>query len=462
MQENSLIMSNPKIYITKPNNIKTNNFNPRNYDPVFLFVENKLKEYPEIQSLLTEDVKGGSTPPYYLFRNESVMAAPFVKTSAICRDFINMNDLHYIHPKFHKVALKRSITRPYDLIYSMTGKFMGKAALCPPCIEELNMSQNSVVLRTSNPYHSAFLCIFLNSAINQEQVRGLYSITKQKYINQGKIQKLKVFNYTKKYDADIELYLTGINDYYKGTENIKKTILNFEKNINIDHNTLDKSYYFKIHSSQINIKILIPQFYRNDFNEVIDNFSEGPPANKLIAHAIKKGTEIGSDNYLFEGIPFIKTSDFLNYGIDYNPNYYCSEAIYNEIEQDLHMGDILFTKDGKIGEIAILEESARAVICSGILRLRAETEDEKYWLFLLLSSAYGKFYFNKWTVIASTIAHLRKDFLVDFKIPLLPDRLKQKYINNIKSAFKLKKDAWHKVEKGKSNILNHLFHIMES
>jgi type I restriction enzyme S subunit len=455
-------MSNPKTYITKANIIKINNFNPRNYDPVFLFVENKLKEYPEIRLLLTEDVKGGSTPPYYLFRKEYDVAVPFVKTSAISRDFINMDDLHYIHPKFHQVALKRSITKPYDLIYSMTGKFMGKAALCPPCVEELNMSQNSVVLRTSNPYLSAFLCIYLNSTINKEQVKGLYSITKQKYINQGKIQKLKVINYDKKFDSDIELYLTGINDYYKGIENIKKTILDFEQNIKIDYNTLDKSYCFKTHSSQINLKILTPQFYRNDFNAVIDNFSEAPSAKKLVEHAITKGNEIGSDNYLFEGIPFIKTSDLLNYGVDYNPNYYCSKAIYNEIEQDLHMGDILFTKDGKVGEIAILEESARVVICSGILRIRAENENERYYLFLLLSSMYGKIYFNKWTVIASTMAHLRKDFLVDFKIPLIPNSLKQQYINNIKHAFKLKKDAWHKVEKGKTNILNRLYHIMES
>lgn len=455
-------MSTPKIYLTKANNLRTTNFNPRNYDPVYLFVQKKLKDYPEIQTLLKEDVKGGSTPPYYLFKKEYDLAVPFVKTSAICSDFINLNDLHYIHPKFHKISLKRSVTKPYDLIYSMTGKFMGKAALCPPCIQELNMSQNSVVLRTSNPYHSAFICIFLNSAINKEQVRGLYSITKQKYINQGRIQKLKVLAYDKKYDADIDLYLNGIRDYYSATQNIKEVIAEFEQYFKIDYKTFDVNYNFKTHPSRIKTKIFTPQFYRNDVSDVLDKFSDDSSASKLIQHDIKKGTEIGSDNYQFEGIPFIKTSDFLNYGVDYNPNYYCSEAIFNEIEQDLHVGDILFTKDGKIGEIAILEESAKIAVCSGILRLRVDSEDERYWTFLLLSSIYGKSYFNKWNVIASTMAHLRKDFLVDFKMPLIPSNEKKRYIEKVKKAFTLKKEGWKKTTTAKSNVLHYFFNVMEN
>ena len=73
----------------------------------------------------------------------------------------------------------------------MTGKFMGKAALCPPTITEMNMSQNSVVLHTDTPEKAAFLTIFLNSRINRIQVRGSYSITKQKFLNQGKISALR-------------------------------------------------------------------------------------------------------------------------------------------------------------------------------------------------------------------------------------------------------------------------------
>ena len=79
---------------------------------------------------------------------------------------INVNDLQLINEGFHNKTIKRSITHPYDIIYTMTGKFMGKAAMCPPTITEMNMSQNSVVLHTASPKEAAFLTIYLNSQIN--------------------------------------------------------------------------------------------------------------------------------------------------------------------------------------------------------------------------------------------------------------------------------------------------------
>ena len=69
------------------------------------------------------------------------------------------------------------------------------------------MSQNSIVLKTGSPLKSAFLTIFLNSTINQIQIKGNYSITKQKYLNQGKIEKLKILSYNKKYDSLLKIVI---------------------------------------------------------------------------------------------------------------------------------------------------------------------------------------------------------------------------------------------------------------
>lgn len=174
---------------------------------------------------------------------------------------------------------------------------------------------------------------------------------------------------------------------------------------------------------------------------------------KLSEHDIKNGDEIGSDNYLSDGIPFIKTSDFLNFGIDFQPNYYCSEAMYEELEQDLHKGDILFTKDGKIGEIAIIEDSIKFVISSGVVRIRPASDEERYWLFLLLSSNYGRMFFTKWTVVASTMAHLRKDFFKDFKIPQINESTKRMFLEELKIAFRMKKEAQKEIESSKKTIV---------
>lgn len=452
-------MSNLKTYTTKANYLKTASFYPRNYDPVYLFVKDNLKNYFELKDYLIDEVKGGSTPPYYLFFNEyEDNVIPFVKTSAISRDLININDLHFIHPEFHRKKIKRSITKPYDIIYSMTGKFMGKAALCPNTINELNMSQNSVVLQTKSPLHSAFITIFLNSEINRKQIFGLYSITKQKYLNQGKIAKLRILDLKRSYEKDLLDYLEGITNYYDSISTIKMNISEFNNIFKLPADTFHKKTSFMTKPDIIDTKILTAQYYRNDVN-VSSFINEGD--KQLIKLDIKKGTEIGSKNYLFEGIPFIKTSNFLNYSVDYQPNYYCSDAIYNELEQDLHTGDLLFTKDGKIGEVSILEESAKIVISSGIVRVRPQNDNQRYFLFLLLSSDFGKIYFNKWTVIASTMAHLRKDFYKDFRFINFDNEYIDNLITKTKKAFHDRKEAYFKIELAKKRILSQLYSIID-
>jgi len=449
-------MQSLKIYTVKPKYLKTNNLYPRNYDPIHLFAKEKLKSHPCIMDVLIDDIKGGSTPPYYLFRDEFDKAIPFVKTSAISSDFINLNDLHYIHPDFHNIKIKRSITKPFDVIYSMTGKFMGKAALSPPTIPEINMSQNSVVLKTKSPIHSALLTIFLNSLINKDQISGMYSITKQKYLNQGKIAKLRIIKYESEYDKDLTEYLEGIESYYNAIEGIKKIICQFNENFKIVHTSFFEKYSFSIQAKNITEKALTSHYYRKDFDNELAKFEEDESIKKLRFHDLRKGDEIGSNNYDYEGIPFIRTSNILNFGVDYQSNYYCSPSIYGEFDQDLRVGDILYAKDGKIGETAIVEESAKIVISSGIVRIRLIDEGLKYWLFLLLSSNYGKMFFYKWTVIASTMAHLRKDFVKDFKFPKFDTSYKSELIKEIQQAFESKKKAVEKIRSSKQLTLERL------
>jgi hypothetical protein len=169
-------MLKTKAYLVNPSQLSISNFNPRFYDPTYRFVHEKLQYYGELSEFLIAPPVSGSTPPFYFFKNNDKKAIPYIKTAAVSRDFINLNDLYYIHPDYHAKTLQRSIAQPNDVIFTMTGKFMGKAALVPPNISELNISQNSVILKTADRYQAAYLVIFLNSSINQTQIRGLYTI----------------------------------------------------------------------------------------------------------------------------------------------------------------------------------------------------------------------------------------------------------------------------------------------
>lgn len=235
------------------------------------------------------EVTGGSTPPSYLFYKD--YGVPFIKTSAVSRHFINVTDLHLINCQYHEKKLKRSITKPYDIIFTMTGKFMGKAALCPPTIPEMNMSQNSVVLHTKTPEEAAFLTIFLNSEINRIQVRGTYSITKQKYLNQGKIASLKVIAYDSKYDSLMKQYITAFNSYYESIKHIRHIIDSFNSDYKLPFSDTVQ-YGFVVKPTSFSKKMMTPNFYRDDVRKTIKHVIANMKTTKLDATRKKKETKL--------------------------------------------------------------------------------------------------------------------------------------------------------------------------
>lgn len=428
-------MSNLEIFMTNPFSISATSFYPRNYNPKYVFVKDGMKDNPTLLDYIEGEIAGGSTPPAHLFYDDS--GIPFIKTSAVSRHFVNVNDLYLINREYHKKFLKRSVIKPYDVIFTMTGKFMGKAALCPPIISEMNMSQNSVVLHTKTPEEAAFLTIFLNSEINRIQIRGTYSITKQKFLNQGKIASLKVMAYNSRYSDLMQQYLAAFNAYYESVKSIHQIIDTFNANYQLPFSDTAQ-YGFVVKSTLFSKTMLTPNFYRDDIRKTINCVVANKKTIKLNMQNIKKGNEIGSAFYQDEGIPFIKTSDIMNYDIDHEPDCYCSESFLTQLGQEIKFGDVLFAKDGKPGEVALVQEDVRAVISSGVVKYHPKTKEEGYWIFLLLASQYGAAYFKKWFVIASTMLHLRADFFDDFKIPEITGAIKETYLVPLEKAFKTK------------------------
>ena len=202
--------------------------------------------------------------------------------------------------------------------------------------------------------------------------------------------------------------------------------------------------------------ILTPKYYDNFNDSIISKINKLKISKVLSDFKIKKGEEISSSNYIDAGVPFIKTSSFSNFGVDTQSNHYCSEEIFNNVNQNLSIGDIIFTKDGKIGEVGIIDENTKIVLSAGIIIVSVDNPDLRYWIFLLLNSLYGKVMFKKWNVIASTMSHLRKDIYNEFSIPEIDKNIQKKYIDELKTLFKQKSSAHKKINLSKSKVLENL------
>jgi len=128
--------------------------------------------------------------------------------------------------------------------------------------------------------------------------------------------------------------------------------------------------------------VLIPSYYSN--NKQTDNqnywtLTFQQLIDKDIIEVNKNGNlpsgdEIGSRNYLLDGtVPFIRTSDISNLELKNTSQHYTNQEIYERYKnkQNIQSNDILFVKDGRAGEVAVIMPSEeKIVLCSGFYKIR--------------------------------------------------------------------------------------------
>lgn len=124
-----------------------------------------------------------------------------------------------------------------------------------------------------------------------------------------------------------------------------------------------------------------------------------------------------SDEFTDEGPYLVTGSDFRGPVIKWDDCYHCDLDRY---EQDpyiqLKEGDLLITKDGTIGKVALVcDLDGKAALNSGVFVVRplADNYTSKFYFWLLQSSVFTGFVdFHK---TGSTIVHLYQDTFVNFK-----------------------------------------------
>ena len=92
----------------------------------------------------------------------------------------------------------------------------------------------------------------------------------------------------------------------------------------------------------------------------------------------KSGKEVGSEAYGTGAIPFVRTSDIINFEVSSDPTNAVSEEIYEQYAgaQDLEVGDILFIADGRyrIGKTAIITEYNKKCLIQSHIEILSLTE----------------------------------------------------------------------------------------
>ncbi len=340
-------------------------------------------------------------------------------------------------------------------IYGTIGKsaiykeeYVGKAGI-PRHISSIRLKKKD------NQITSEYLTAYFRSKVGKGQ---LFSSTT------GNIQQLLSLKNIRKLDIpiapiDIVNEITTMESSAillesKSLTLIKQATIDFYNATKLLQEEFDVKRTFEVNLSGLTKNDLwTPKFSYPYYNEILRflgrNF-ELISLGQLVD--IEKGDEVGSDIYIeyhnkgTSDIPFIRTSDIINYEVDQYPDYFVEESIFLDLNQDLKENDILLTKDGKIGLTALIGKNDKVVISSGVSRLRInnvaiEKGITAEYLFLILAiKEIGLFGTTKRSVTASTIPHLREARIKDIEIPVLPNKEMVHLTNLIKQAYAFKDD----------------------
>ncbi len=418
------------------------------WTPKYSYILKKLENSPN--SILLEEFLEKGPINGIDVRDFTEEGENYIRISDMKRFFLSYSDIKKV--KISKIPQKIRL-KQNDILFSRKGTPGISSIVTEEDIDNI-IGTEAILLRIKEEADPYYLIAFLNSKVFYEQVLNNLSGAVSPGINHPTLKKLKIL-----YDEILIEKVSGKVKKSIDLQNQSNLIIKHAqsllyKKIDIDFSKIPKEKYYSVNlSSFLKVDLWTPvysyPFYIN-LLKIIQNKFPTVPLGEIAT--TRKGDEVGSINYnkyldkKNSDIPFIRTSDVINYEVDQFPDYYIPEETYQELKQDILPNDILFTKDGKIGMTGIITKDDKVIISSGISRIRLNSEAKKNnltpeYIFLVLSlKETGLYPSIRRTVVASTIPHLREERLEEIEVPIIDKESIIQLTTMIKEAFKLKNE----------------------
>jgi len=218
---------------------------------------------------------------------------------------------------------------------------------------------------------------------------------------------------------------------------------NFKKFLNNESFT-ESHLGFTVLTSEIKDNIFIPENYNPELKLKLINLEKsgkyklvtvGELVNKGILQ-IKRGNEIGSQYYGTGQVPFVRTTDIVNWEFKIDPVKSVADEIYEKYKksQDVRENDILFVNDGTflIGRSAMVSKlDVKCIIQSHLRKIRVVENAEltPFYLFYLLNSKVVQEQISKQTFVQATLSTLGNR-IMELILPVPTDREEIDRISN--------------------------------
>ena len=326
---------------------------------------------------------------------------PWIKISDFKEKYIKFSE-----EKITKIGLENSsakILKKGTILYTIFAS-VGKVAILD--IEATtNQAIVGINLKEDNSIDKDFLYYFLSSIENniKKQARGVA----QNNINISILKNINIPILPMSFQKNIVKTLNKLENILENFKQ-KKILINF----------LNKSLFTK---------------YSIGEKESI--------ANLCYVKARIGWQGLTKKEYLSNGEYYLITGvDFKNEKIDFKNCFYVTKERYNQDENiKVKINDILLTKDGTIGKVAIVDKLEKpATLNSGVFVLRPKVNNLNvtYLMHSLISEDFKKFIDD--IKIGATVPHLNQAALLKYKLILPPIELQNKFAERIEKIEKLK------------------------
>ena len=172
---------------------------------------------------------------------------------------------------------------------------------------------------------------------------------------------------------------------------------------------------------------------------------------------IKKSIEPGSNNYVENGLPFMRVADLSKNGLS-EPQKYLSEYFVKENKDKIEKlkpkkGTILFSKDGSVGIAYHLRKNYNGITSGAILHLNVKDESKiiPEYLTLALNSKVVQMQAER-DAGGSIILHWRVGEIENVVVPIIDFNKQQEIADLIEQSFSLKKQSEHLLEVAKKAV----------
>lgn len=454
--------------VIKISDILNHRYDPYYYSEEFIKLKKQLQHVSSVcVGDIIESWNRGDGPREGYYTENKEIGVPFIRINNLSNHSVTLKDVKYINREIHNTKLKRTQISPNDIIFAISGTKdnLGTVSIVPDTIKEANLNSALVKLKLfQDKIIPMYFCYLFDLDLVRKQIDYIGKGAAQNNLNNNEISEIIIPLPNKERQRYvIEIMNNANNIKYQKLKNADNLLLSIDSFI---FNTLElkipilnkeKEYVTKI--SNILGSRFDPDYNQVCFTDVYSCLTKNNYdllKNLLIYY--KKGTEVGTSQYTEQGVPFIRVSDFNSYGFTYSSNTkFISLDYFNELKEfSPRIGDILFSKDGTIGNSFLINEDINGIISGGIIRLHPnENRINSQYLSVMLSLNIYKQFFER-NSIGAIIKHLNIEELLNLPIPL-PDRKVQDKIAGytleiIEAAKKMKEEANKELELAKQKV----------